>query len=182
MSLLAIDSGYPRCTLAAADDVGTLVGFDTYDPVASCGCVCGGSLFDRVVVEIPVVRPDTPDANDLIRIAVAGARLAERFALTSDGITEYRPTEWKRNTPKPAHHARMWLRLSPSERRLLGGAKTYAAIKAACKRGAADRWRKPGARYYRASELPTVGGVKITHDILDAAALALYAVGRIPRG
>jgi hypothetical protein len=63
---------------------------------------------------------------------------------------------------------------------LLGGADTARAIVAACKRGAGDRWSKPGARYYRASELPTVRGVRITHDILDAAALNLWDSGRLP--
>ncbi len=104
--------------------------------------------------------------------------------LSFDGceITEYRPAEWKGNTPKPPHHKRMWEALTPAERTLLGGAKTFGAIVAACMRGAKDRWQKPGARYYRAREFPTVNGTKITHDILDASALALYALGRISKG
>lgn len=182
-SLLAIDSGYPRCTLAAAVG-GRVVYLDSYDPVASRGSLGGMACgsFDRVVVEIPSVRPDTPDANDLILIAVAGARVAERFARDPCTITEYRPLEWKGTTPKPPHHRRMWDELTDSERKLLGGAKTLAAIDAACLRGARDRWRKKGALYYRASELPKVNGEKMTHDKLDAAALALYALGRIRKG
>ena len=76
----------------------------------------------------------------------------------------------------------MWKALAPSERALLGGEATRKAIEAACLRGAKDRWSKPGATYYRARELPKVNGQKITHDMLDAAALALYALGRIGRG
>ena len=183
-TLLAIDSGYPRCAVASVLH-GNIVWLDTYDPVASGGGIGGRAChsFDRVVVEIPHMRPDTPDGNDLIRIAVAGARLAER-AVKGDGeVTEYRPTEWKGNTPKPAHHRRtLWPALTAAERILLGGPKTFAAIDAACMRGAKDRWRKPGATYYRARELPTVNGVRVTHDMLDAAALALFALGRIGRG
>jgi hypothetical protein len=75
----------------------------------------------------------------------------------------------------------MWRALDPSERRLLGDEETHAAILAACKRGAQGAWKKPGATYYRARELPTVNCTKITHDILDAVALALYALKRISK-
>lgn len=146
--------------------------------------VPGFDGFDRVVVEIPTVRGDaTPNPEDLLLIAVAGARLAERLAAPACGeVREYRPSEWKGSTPKPPHHARMWRALDAAERELLGGDRTHAAILAACKRGAKDVWKKKGASYYRASEFPTVNGTKITHDILDAVALALYDLKRIPRG
>ena len=182
-TLLAIDPGHPGCTFSTAiggklDHVGKDDG--TPNRVLYDGAP---PFFDQVVVEVPTVRgAATPNAEDLILIAVAGARLCERFALNPGGITEYRPAEWKGSTPKPPHHARMWDALDATERALLGGSRTHAAILAACARGAKDRWRKPGATYYRARELPTVHGVKISHDILDASALALYALGRIPRG
>lgn len=175
-SLLAIDSGHPECAVAFAERA-RLVHVATVEldwmpaPAPS-----------RVVVEIPTIRGEnTPNPEDLLLIAVAGARLAERAA-RGNPVVEYRPREWKGSTPKPPHHARMWDVLSKSERALLGGDRTHAAILAACKRGAQNAWRKPGARYYRDGEFPTVGGVKITHDILDASALALYDLKRIPRG
>lgn len=140
--------------------------------------------FTQVAVEIPTLRGgSTPNPEDLLLIATLGSRLAGRFGGRYGTITEYRPAQWKGNTPKPPHHRRtLWPALTPAECKLLGGAKTLAAIDAACKRGAANSWQKQGARYYRASEFPTVNGTKITHDILDAAALALYALGRIRKG
>jgi hypothetical protein len=174
-TLLAIDSGHPECAVAQVDDVRVVA-------VSMVGLGMKPGEFDRVVVEIPTVRPDTPNPEDLLLIAVAGSRLAERCAKNWRKVTEYRPTEWKGNTPKPPHHLRMWKALDARECALLGGHKTLAAIKAACLRGAKDRWQMKGALYYRARELPKVNGQKITHDILDAAALALYALGRISRG
>jgi hypothetical protein len=97
-------------------------------------------------------------------------------------VVRYQPRQWKGSTPKPVHHARMWEALTDAERRVIGGATTASAIWAACERGASDRWRKAGATYYRARELPTVDGTKITHDLLDAVALGLYDLGRMRSG
>lgn len=177
-SLLAIDSGYPECACAVADSRERLVWVGT-DPDGL------HFRFHRVVVEIPQADGRAVPLDDLLRVAVAGARLAERRVAhgTPRGVVvEYRPREWKGSVPKPPHHARMWDVLSPAERARLGGERTHAAILAACKRGALGAWKKPGATYYRAKEFPTVGGTKITHDILDAVALALYDLSRIPKG
>lgn len=177
-TLLAIDSGHPECAFALASRkrlsfVGS-ASAHTWEPLWSAP--------NRVVFEVPTIRGDaTPNPEDLLLIAVAGARLAERAARGAP-VVEYRPREWKGNTPKPPHHARMWEALTAEERALLGGDRTHAAILAACKRGAQGGWRKPGATYYRAGEFPSVNGTKITHDLLDASALALYDLGRIPRG
>jgi hypothetical protein len=175
-SLLAIDSGHPECAVAVAEH-GVLTS------VATVTLTLSSWTFDRVVVEVPTMRgANTPNPEDLLLIAVTGVRLAERCARDWRNTVEYRPAEWKGSTPKPPHHRRMWDALTPAECTLLGGAKTLAAIEAACLRGAKDRWQKPGATYYRARELPTVNGIKITHDILDAAALALYDLRRIKKG
>lgn len=136
------------------------------------------------VVEIPErVNVAGTSADDLIRVAVAGARMAERCVRGTPGaVCEVRPAEWKGSVPKPICHARMWAALTYAEQDLLGlGNKTWTAIQLACERGAADRWGKDGKRYYRASEFPTVAGVKITHDILDAVALGMWYVGRYAR-
>lgn len=179
-SLLAIDSGYPECACAVANAKGRIVYARSL--VASEAPADSSPYADRVVVEIPQADGRSAPVEDLIKIAVAGTRLATWCAGRTGRIVEYRPREWKGSTPKPPHHARMWTALDPSERKLLGGAKTHAAILAACKRGARDGWKKPGATYYRAKEFPTVDGTKITHDILDAVALALYDLKRISRG
>lgn len=121
-------------------------------------------------------------AGDLIRVAVAGARMAERCVRGAPGaVRELRPADWKGSLPKPIHHSRMLGVLSTEEARVIGLFATDEAVNAACARGAADRWKKPGATYYRARELPTVCGTKITHDLLDAVALGLYALGRLPK-
>jgi hypothetical protein len=73
----------------------------------------------------------------------------------------------------------MWRELSVAEQALLGGGVTSVAIVGACERGAVDGWAKPGARYYRASELATVDGLRIDHNILDAVALLLFGLGRL---
>ncbi len=179
-SLLAIDSGHPECAVAVAEGT-RLVHVDTITrDTFKIGYRFG---FDRVVVEVPTIRGEaTPNPEDLLLIAIAGSCLAGRFAGRYGMIIEYRPREWKGNTPKPPHHARMWGMLTPEERTLLGGARTRHAIEQACMRGAVNRWQKYGATYYRAHEFPTVNGIKITHDILDASALALYDLGRIPKG
>ncbi len=175
-SLLAIDSGHPECAWASAKR-GRLSAVGTW--TLDCPAIL---KFDRVVVEVPQADGRAVPVDDLIRVAVTGVRLAERLASDPGQIVEYRPREWKGSTPKPPHHRRMWNALDARERELLGGARTCAAIDLACKRGAQGAWKKPGATYYRARELPTVNGTKITHDILDAVALALYDLKRIPRG
>lgn len=175
MKLLAIDSGSPTCACAAVAGLRLTQVFYA-DASADIG------QFDPVIVEIPTLRGNaTPNPEDLILIAVAGARLAERAVVGYGDVREVRPSEWKGATPKPVHHRRVWKALTDTERALLGGDATACAIEAACRRGAADRWAKPGARYYRASEFPSVRGLKISHDLLDAAALALFALGRIDK-
>ncbi len=176
-SRLAIDSGSPLCACAAARR-------DRLWFVDELALADLTGTFDRVAVEIPQIRPDTPNGDDLILIAVAGARMAQKAAGRNGEVVEYRPSQWKGSVPKPPHHARMWDALKPEEQKMLGGVKTKRAIDSACLRGAQDCWRKKGnsASYYRASEFPTVNGTKITHNILDAVALALYDMGRIPRG
>lgn len=131
----------------------------------------------RVVVERPEANGRSTPPDDLIAITAAGFFLAGLFAGGPVRVTT--PREWKGQTPKPIHHGRLWDALSRAERTLLGGAPTEAAIRSARQRGAKDRWSKPGATYYRASEFPTVNGVKITHDILDASALNLWDSGRL---
>ncbi len=168
-----IDPGAQACAVALSGLtyelhwVGMIAWLDSY---------CGRLIHRCVVERFEVVHGSDPD--DLFRATAAGFLLAGR--ITGGDVRAVTPREWKGQTPKPAHHKRLWAALTPAERELLGGAPTLAAIAAACQRGAKDRWRKPGARYYRASELPTVRGVKITHDILDASALNLYDSGRLP--
>jgi hypothetical protein len=175
-ALLAIDPGAKACATATfVDKVLRYVGmYGPNDAAPWCS---------RAVVEIPErVNVAGVQADDLIRVAVAGARMAERCVRGAPGaVREIRPAEWKGSVPKPVHHVRAFGKLSIDEAAIVGGDDTLIAIHSAQLRGAADRWKKPGAAYYRARELPTVCGMKITHDLLDAVALGLYALGRLPK-
>ena len=137
---------------------------------------------DRAVYEIPQADGRGAPVDDLIRTAVGGAKVA---AWLSNDVAEYQPRQWKGAISKAPHHRQAWDVFTDAERALLGGSATLAAIEAACARGAAVRWQKRGALYkshfYSARELPTVDGLKISHDLLDAAALGLHDLGRLCR-
>lgn len=172
----AIDPGGKACATAAGVEgalvwVGSLPSFVSPPKQKASGPVVAAYY------EVPD-RQEAPLA-DLVKIATAGAQLA---AWLSRDVHPVGVQTWKGSMPKPIHHARMWEELSREERRVLGGPATGRAIDAAAERGAADRWRKSGKLYYRAGELPKLAsGLKITHDTLDAAALLLWSVGRLPR-
>ncbi len=175
---LAIDPGYARksggCALALAER-GVLdhVGFER----ASQFCIAPGSCdIQHVIVEQP-----QQDARSwgvppavLIKLAWEGAALAGLYAGAS-GAQLHCPTvsEWKGGEKKPAHHARLWAVLSEAERRVLGGAPTYAVIKEACQKGALCRWKLPSDELYPSSFK--------THNLLDAAALLMWALGRLTK-
>jgi hypothetical protein len=138
---------------------------------------------DRAVYELPQADGRAAPVDDLIRTAVGGAKVA---AWLSSDVAEYQPRQWKGAVSKAPHHRQAWDVFTDAERALLGGDATLAAIEAACARGAKVRWQKRGphcsSHFYSAKELPTVGGLKITHDLLDAAALGLHDLGRLGRG
>jgi hypothetical protein len=134
------------------------------------------SGFAHVIVEQP-----QQDARSwgvppavLIKLAWEGAALAGLYAGAS-GAQLHTPTvsEWKGGEKKPAHHARLWAVLSDAERRVLGGEKTYAVIKAACQKGALCRWKLPSDELYPSTFK--------THNLLDAAALLMWALGRLTK-
>jgi len=173
---LAIDPGYARksggCAVANAYG-GTLTGV-WFERAADFS----GAETDpaHVIVEQP-----QQDARSwgvppavLIKLAWEGGTLAGLYAGAS-GAQLHCPTvtEWKGGEKKPAHHARLWAELDERERAVLGGAKTLAAIKAACQKGALCRWRLPSDELYPKSFT--------THNLLDAAALLMWALGRLTK-
>lgn len=133
----------------------------------------------RAVYELPQTDGREVPADDLIAVAVAGATCA---AWCSAVVRAYQPRQWKGSLPKAAHHHQSWTLFTEAEQALLGGAATLAAITAACARGAKARWQKRGAlagnHFYSDRELPTIGWLKVTHDLLDAAILGLHDLGR----
>lgn len=140
---------------------------------------------DGSIMSAPSVVWETPQADgrgvppdDLIALSSAGAELARWIAGFHGHTRPYQPRQWKGSVAKPIHHSRLWDALTTRERALLGGTETRTAIRSACERGARDAWRKSGKLYYLAREFPKAGGVKISHDILDAVALGCKHLGR----
>lgn len=173
-TLAAIDPGAKRCALALfhTGQLATIAEQESF--------VHPDISFDRAVYEVPQADGRGAPVDDLLAVATAGAQLA---AWCSLDVQRYQPREWKGSVPKAVHHAHAWPRFTLAERALLGGDATEQAIAKACERGAKARWQKRGAlagnHFYSDRELPTVGGLKITHDLLDAAVLGLHDLGRL---
>ena len=175
---LAIDPGYSRksggCACAQSSS-GVLVEV-RFERAGAFAHSCASLVLDDVIVEQP-----QQDARSwgvppavLIKLAWEGASLAALYAGAS-GAVLHCPTvsEWKGGEQKPAHHARLWAVLSEAERRVLGGAATYAVIVAACQKGALCRWKLPSDQLYPSTFK--------THNLLDAAALLMWALGRLTK-
>jgi hypothetical protein len=178
-TLAAIDPGATECAVARFDDgllmqIGFVGAGISHHPR---GLMAWST---RAVYEMPQADGRNAPADDLIAVAIAGATCA---AWCSAVVQAYQPRQWKGSLPKAAHHHQVWTTFTEAEQAILGGAATLAAIEAACARGAKARWQKRGAlagnHFYSDRELPTVGGLKITHDLLDAAALGLYDLRRL---
>ncbi len=172
--LVAIDPGKRTCAVAVAAGiklagVGLLPSLSKLYPVSLLSA-------NAVVWEIPEQRGGAgAPAEDLIWLAAAGADMARAIALDAP-VRHRTPSQWKGSVPKPVHHTRLLDTLTGAELDLLGGpAAIHRAVDAACRRGAAKRWAKPGATYYRKGDMP----VGITHDMLDAAALLMFELGRL---
>lgn len=175
MSIIAIDPGYAKrgrgcaCARFDGDDFLAAWWYARPDAMPPDGA---WPEADTVVWECPQVdgrtRTATPQA---VQLAAVGGTLAGLYAghagATVDPVT---PSAWKGSTPKPIQHMRMWEVLTPPERALLGGSATEAAIDAARRKGALDRWSKSGAAYYPHNFL--------MHNILDAVGIGVWWLGR----
>lgn len=116
------------------------------------------------------------NASSVVALAAVGGVLAGLYAGASGcRALAVTPNDWKGSTPKPVAHARLWALLTYWERAVLGGDATGMLIADAQRRGALDRWGHDGASYYGKSAAATV------HNLLDAAALGAWRVGRLPR-
>lgn len=175
-TLLAIDPGYTKsgqgCACAALV-LGRLHAVWFERPPADAGDLECPLDFGLVVVEKPQADGRTQGINPtvVIELAWVGAALGGLYAGRDGcGFKGATVSAWKNSVPKPVHHKRLWHVLEDSERALLGGPKTLAVIEVACTKGALDRWGKPGVRYYPKSFE--------THNLLDAVALGMHALGR----
>jgi hypothetical protein len=132
---------------------------------------------DLVLVERPEYQGQRSQAarpTDLMNLAWSGALLAGQFS-GRDGcpIIELPPSVWKGSESKPVNHKRLWAVLDAAEREVLGGLVTEKAIRAACVKGALARWGISGAACYPKSF--------DTHNLLDAAAIGCYFLGRLKK-
>jgi hypothetical protein len=176
--MIAIDPGKQGCAVAYAAYQNQLTGvwWDrrlVYEQLPLTG--------PAVVWEKPQADGRGVPVQDLLDVCHAGADLARWYAGPLGEVQAVTPREWKGGVPKPIHHGRLADVLTDAEFDVLGGVIPVCnAIGLARDRGTDDHWRKDGKLYYRAKELPTVNGLKITHDILDAVALLMWALGRLP--
>lgn len=184
MITIAIDPGVYKCACASLDDGEILATpwFETAVQVMPGGTRPPFSpVARRIVVPTEVVveqpeyqgeRSDKAKTQTLLALAWHGAMLAGQFAGRDQAPTyTYPVSKWKGSIAKPMHHHALWGVLAQAEQRLLGGMTTKRAIDKACEKGALDRWRKEGVRYYpRTFE---------THNLLDAVALGMHHVGRL---
>ncbi len=178
--IVAVDPGKHTCAVAIGD---SQWGLSWAGPTTFAHSDSWKEFAGAAIVEVPSANGRATPPDDLIAEAVHGCLLAGR--LCSGEVRCVTPNEWKGSTRKPIHHDRMWGALSAEEQILLGGDATYDGLQAILERGAKERWRRPGAAYYRAADLPTVemstGAYRLTHNELDAVALLLFALGRIDR-
>lgn len=176
---LAIDPGYARNTggnaCAAACD-GQLVNAwfersQNFDRAVACSVGA-----QHVIVEQPQQdgRSWTVPPGVLIHLAFEGACLAALYA-GATGARLHAPTvsEWKGSENKVPMHRRLWAILTKAERLVLGGDATGKAITAAVEKGAMCRWSQSGAELYPSKFT--------THNLLDAAALLMVALGRLEK-
>jgi hypothetical protein len=143
-----------------------------------CGAHFGGSFSfsPRVIVyEEPQLdgRTLAVGATTTLQLALSVGRAVGRLERGNVEVHAYTPTQWKGSEPKPQNHARLWDVLTPAERLVLGGDATYRQIDKALEKGALCRWSKRGAEYYPRTFK--------THNLLDAAALGCFHLGRLTK-
>jgi hypothetical protein len=103
----------------------------------------------------------------LIELAWRGALIAG--ALRPLRIVEYEPAEWKGQTPKPAHHWKAWQVLTHRERLCFP-------------EDTEERIRKGKEATARAGDGKLKSYSFEAANLLDAAALGLFHLGRIGKG
>lgn len=173
---IAIDPGYGRRSggCACAEARSGVILHAWFERASEF--VDGPAGIKHVVVEQPQQDARSWGIPPAVLIALAweGAKLGGLYAGTCGAILhDPLVRDWKAGEKKPAHHKRLWAVLEPSERALLGGAPTLQAINRACEKGALCRWSLPSAQLYPSTFK--------THNLLDAAALLAWALGRLTK-
>lgn len=124
----------------------------------------------EATIEMPrVIHGVAGDILDLVRSA---QDIGTRIQLAAFSVNYVSPQKWKGMTPKPLHHRRVWRSLTDKEKEILAaaGKRTVGCcekyIEAACEATAL------GERVKYSWKL---------HNLLDAAALELWSLGRIDK-
>lgn len=131
---------------------------------------------DIIVYEEPQLDARTlaVGATTTLELTLSVARAVGRLEGSQRArVHAYTPARWKGSEPKPQNHARLWDELTAAERAVLGGDATYRQIDKALEKGALCRWSMRGAEYYPRSFR--------THNLLDAAALGCFHLGRLAK-
>ena len=126
---------------------------------------------DIAVYEHARCRPDDPRPQDILDETAGGALTAG--SLRARRIVPLSPDDWAASTKKPTRHERIWRELDAQERTRVARAAGMTAVQCANHIAAAVKALEQGR------------GPKYTHkvhNILDAAGIFLFAVGRLGRG
>lgn len=118
--LVAVDPGVHASGLAVFTDGLLSAAYYTGDPTVLDWVPADA----KVIVELPqVYRHGKGDPNDLVDLAFAAGRITRRFEL----VATTRPGQWKGQTPKAVHHARVRKALLPAEEDVLARAQVARA-------------------------------------------------------
>lgn len=171
--VVAIDPGVQLCYYARLDHWGVLAYVGTSHPSSGSDVRVDTILVERPIFRAQDARYRQVSPQTLIDLAWSAARAAYSLAgSNARKVVELTPQEWKGTEPKPVQHARLLEVLSDAELALVGGEDTRYRVLASQRKGALDRWSRPGVSYY---------GRWTGHNVLDAVALALTYVGRLAK-
>ena len=166
MILLAIDPGVARCAFAWVENR-TIVHVE-YVPPEMARTLENRDLISQIIVERPVyqgARSDAARVEDLMALSWSGCQAAYSIG---PPVIEVSPQRWKGTEAKPPHHMRLLDVLTQAELKLFP-AETRKRVVAAAERYALSPGKYPSAKAY---------GKWDGHNLLDAAALGLWQVGR----
>lgn len=120
--MLCVDPGKHRCGVARFTRWGVLVSawLALPDPVTPW------DVGEVAIVEVPqVYQRGKGDPGDLVAIAFAGGRVTALF----HNVKKVTPAQWKGQTPKAIHHARVRAALDPTEEKIVEAIDCPASLR-----------------------------------------------------
>lgn len=175
MSRYYLDPGSAKLCALAAFESGRLASLDWVDPVAHQIKPVSGRVLtepEAIIWEKPQIYPKSKgNPNQLIDLAVAGAAAVEWLAAGSGScafIKSLTPKQWKGNVAKPTHHMRLHAVLTEAERALFPNVDG---------RSCWDYVFENARQLALTGKEPSYSAAVV--DLLDAAALGCYDLGRL---